>query len=179
MVIALAGRRVDAPKANQKRFPSENAERIQRQIRDFLKSANATALVCAAACGADLLALEAAGELGIRRRIVLPYDKEAFKQTSVIDRNGDWSERYDRIIAEVESAGDLLEFDYEKNQEETFFAANHDVLDEAEELAEASGQQLAALIVWNGQSRGEDDVTGHFLEESKNRGLKVTEISTL
>ncbi|MGH9766794.1 MAG: hypothetical protein ACREAB_05100 [Blastocatellia bacterium] len=178
MIVALAGRRVDAPGTNEKRFSPDNAERVKRQIRDFLKAEDATALVCAAACGADILALEAAGELGIRRRVVLPYDKVTFKLSSVVDRNGDWGERYDRILAEVESKDDLTVDDYDQD-EESYFAANHDILDQAEELAEATGQQLAALVVWNGQPRNEEDVTGHFLEEAKQRGLKVTEINTM
>jgi len=178
MVIALAGRRVDAPDAIEKRFSPENVERVRREIRDFLKAENATALVSAAACGADILALEVAGELGIRRRVVLPYDKVTFKQSSVIDRPGDWGERYDRILAEVDSKGDLTVDDYDED-EESYFAANHDILDQAEELAEEMGQQLAALVVWNGQARGEEDITGHFLEEAKQRGLKVAEINTV
>ncbi len=178
MIVALAGRRVDAPGAIEKRFSPENAERVKRQIRDFLKSENATALVCAAACGADILALEAAGELGIRRRVVLPYDKVTFKLSSVVDRNGDWGERYDRILAEVETGDDLIVDDYDED-EESYFAANHDILDQAEELAEELGRPIAAVVVWNGQPRGEEDVTGHFLEEAKQRGLKVTEISTI
>ncbi|MGH9935987.1 MAG: hypothetical protein ACREAM_07055 [Blastocatellia bacterium] len=178
MVIALAGRRVDAPDAIEKRFSPENVERVRQEIRDFLKAENATALVSAAACGADILALEAAGELGIRRRVVLPYDKVTFKQSSVIDRPGDWGERYDRILAEVDSKGDLTVDDYDED-EESYFAANHDILDQAEDLAEETGQQLAALVVWNGQARGEEDITGHFLEEAKQRGLKVAEINTV
>jgi len=178
MVIALAGRRVDAPDAVEKRFSPENVERVRQEIRDFLKAENATAMVSAAACGADILALEAAGELGIRRRVVLPYDKVTFKQSSVIDRPGDWGERYDRILAEVDGKGDLTVDDYDED-EESYFAANHDILDQAEELAEEMGQQLAVLVVWNGEARGEEDVTGHFLEEAKQRGLKVTEINTV
>ena len=178
MVIALAGRRVDAPDAEEKRFSPENIERVRREIRDFLKAENATVLVCAAACGADILASEEAGALGIRRRVVLPYDKVTFKHSSVIDRPGDWGERYDHILAEVDSKGDLIVDDYDED-EESYFAANHDILDQAEELAEETGQQLAALVVWNGQARGDEDVTGHFLEEAKQRGLKVTEINTL
>jgi hypothetical protein len=108
MVIALAGRRVDASDATQKRFPAENASAVKRQIRDFLQSNDASALVCAAACGADILALEAAGELGLRRRIVLPFDKATFRASSVVDRGGDWGERYDRVVSEVEGQGDLF-----------------------------------------------------------------------
>jgi hypothetical protein len=177
MIVALAGRRVDAPDAKEKRFSPENAESVKERIRKFLQTENATALVSAAACGADILALEAAGELGIRRRVVLPYDKVTFKHASVIDRPGDWGERYDLILTEVDEKGDLIVDDYDEDVE-SYFAANHDILDQAEELAEETGQQLSAVVVWNGQTRGEEDVTGHFLEEAKQRGLKVTEINT-
>jgi hypothetical protein len=177
MVIAFAGRRVDAPDAVEKRFSPENANRVRQEIRDFLKAEKATLLVSAAACGSDILALEAAGELGIRRRVVLPYDKVTFKQSSVIDRNGDWGERYDRILAEVQGRDDLVVDDYDQD-EESYFAANHDILDQAEELAEETKQPLAALVVWNGVAYGEEDITSHFLEEARQRGLKVTEIKT-
>ena len=178
MIVALAGRRVDAPDAKEKRFSPENAESVKERIRELLRAEKATTLVSAAACGADILALEAAGELGIRRRVVLPYDKVTFKHASVIDRPGDWGERYDRIVAEVDEKGDLVVDDYDED-EESYFAANHDILDQAEELAEETGEQLSAVVVWNGQSRGENDVTRHFLEEAKQRGLKVTEIKTV
>lgn len=178
MIVALAGRRVDAPKADPKRFPAENAEQVKQQISDFLKENDVTALVSAAACGADILALEAAGELGIRRRIILPYDKKSFRQSSVADRNGDWGDRFDRIVAEVEPHGDLVEYFYDKDQEDSYYATNHDILDEAEEVANAAKQELTTVVVWNGESRGEDDVTAHFLEEAKRRDLNVTEIMT-
>jgi hypothetical protein len=178
MIVALAGRRVDAPETSEKRFSPDNAEKVKERIRDFLKTENVTALVSAAACGSDILGLEAAGELGIRRRVVLPYDKITFKHSSVIDRPGDWGERYDRILAEVDERGDLIVDDYDQD-EESFFASNHDILDQAEELAEETGEQLSAVVVWNGQARGDEDVTGHFLEEAKQRGLKVTEIKTV
>jgi cytosine/adenosine deaminase-related metal-dependent hydrolase len=178
MIVALAGRRVDAPGASEKRFSPDDAEKVKERIRDFLKTEKVTAMVSAAACGSDLLALEAAGELGIRRRVVLPYDKVTFKHSSVIDRPGDWGERYDRILAEVDERGDLIVDDYDQD-EESFFASNHDILDQAEELAEETGEQLSAVVVWNGQARGDEDVTGHFLEEAKQRGLKVTEIKTV
>src|SRR5215831_10079922 len=164
--------------SGEKRFSPENAESVKERIREFLRAEKATTLVSAAACGADILALEAAGELGIRRRVVLPYDKVTFKHASVIDRPGDWGERYDRLMAEVDEKGDLIVDDYDEDAE-SYFAANHDILDQAEDLAEETGEQLSAVVVWNGQARGEEDVTKHFLEEAKQRGLKVTEIKTV
>jgi len=52
-------------------------------------------------------------------------------------------------------------------------------LDRAEALAKKFEASVKALIIWNGQSRGSDDVTGHFLEQAKRRGIPVTQISTL
>jgi len=179
MIVALAGRRIDAAEAKEARFPAKNASAVQQSIRDFLIDNSASVLVCAAACGADLLALEAAGELVLRRRIVLPYDKETFKRTSVTDRPGDWGERYDRIIAEVEAQGDLVEFNHDKDEEATYFATNLDILDQAARIAaEMVEEEVAALIVWNGESRGAQDVTEHFRDEAHRRGLQVSEIIT-
>ncbi len=179
MIIALAGRRIDAPNADIKRFPAENAERVQKQIRDFMTTVKATTLVSAAACGADLLALEAAGELGLVRRIVLPFDIDTFRRTSVTDRGGDWEKRYDRILAEVQESGHLEIGDYAPDDEDGYFAANHDILDNAEEIALEQGDEILVLIVWNGESRGEDDVTAHFLEQARRRGLRTAEIKTV
>jgi hypothetical protein len=36
MVIALAGRRIDAPDAETKRFPADNAAAVQQKIREFI-----------------------------------------------------------------------------------------------------------------------------------------------
>src|SRR5262249_46351212 len=176
MVIALAGRRVDAPNAAAPRFPLENAVNVRKQIREFLQAHDAYALVCAAACGADLLALEAAGEMGLRRRVVLPFHKATFRASSVTDRWGDLGERYDQVIAEVEAAGDLVEFAHDKDDGQTYFTGNKDILDQARNLAQELNCDAYALVVWNGESRGADDVTGHFKEEAASYGMGVAEV---
>ena len=90
-VIALAGRRIDAADTNPPRFPLEAVPTVRRRLADLLAKERAVALVCSAACGADLMALEEAERLGLRRRIVLPFPPERFRKTSVIDRPGDWA----------------------------------------------------------------------------------------
>jgi hypothetical protein len=51
----------------------------------------AVALVCSAACGADLVALEEAERLGIRRRIILPLAPSSFgrSQSSIEPASGE------------------------------------------------------------------------------------------
>lgn len=179
MVVALAGRRVDAPDASVRRFPAENAEPVNQHIREFMQSHQVRALVCAAACGADILALEAAGELGLRRRVVLPFDRAAFRATSVVDRGGDWGERYDRIIDAAVGCGELVEFAHDKDDGQTYFTGNLEILEQAQWLAQELRTEAAALVVWNGEARGADDVTGHFKQAAEARGLGVAEILTV
>jgi hypothetical protein len=176
-VVALAGRRVDPPGGGVRRFPVENCERVRGELRQVLGGLGAVELVSAAACGADILALEVADELGLRRRVVLPSAPEIFRATSVIDRAGDWGARYDRIIAAVKAAGGLIVIrDAEAGD---YFQTNHDILDEAARAAAGAGVPLVVIVVWNGFSRGDDDVTAHFLAEARQRALPVTEILTV
>jgi hypothetical protein len=74
MVIALSGRRIDSADAAHPAFPLGHVETVRIRILELLRDRCVTVLVCSAACGADLLALQAAQLLGIRSRIVLPYD---------------------------------------------------------------------------------------------------------
>ena len=71
MIVTLAGRRIDAPNASIVRFPLDKSPTVHRRIQKLLEDYQVTALVSSAACGADLLALDVAGQLGIRRRVIL------------------------------------------------------------------------------------------------------------
>lgn len=105
-VVALAGRRVGAPDARQVRFPPRNAPMVEDGVRNCFEK-GVRVLVCSAASGADLLALGVASEMGIRRRVLLPFARALFRETSVADRPGDWGERYDRVLNEVRTAARL------------------------------------------------------------------------
>lgn len=179
VVVALAGRRVDPEHAAQVRFPLFAVERVRADLRSFFLAHQVCGLVCAAACGADILALEVAGELGLRRRVVLPLPPAEFRQTSVVDRGAAWGDRYDSLLAEVAGQGELVEADGDAADSQLWFNGNLTILAQAEELARQSGAELAALIVWDGRSRGADDVTAHFKQEAEARGWPVTEILTL
>jgi hypothetical protein len=179
MVIALAGRRVDAPGAETPRFPPANVAAVRGRIHDLLREQKAQAVVCSAACGADLLALETAGELGISRRIVLPYARDRFRATSVVDRPGDWGDRFDRILDEVEATGDLVVLGYVEGDEAAYLATNRAILDQAAVLAGQLQQAVGAVVVWDGATRGEDDITAAFAQEAHRRGLTVRHLLTL
>jgi hypothetical protein len=179
MVIALAGRRIDAPGAETPRFPATNVAAVRARIRVLLVEQEAQAIVCAAACGADLLALETADELGMRQRIVLPYTRARFRETSVVDRPGDWGERFDAIIDAAEVSGDLIVLGYVEGDETAYLATNTAIFEQATLLAEQLHDTVGVAVVWDGAARGEDDVTAAFLREAQHRGFPVWQIATL
>lgn len=179
MIVALAGRRIDAPDAANPVFPVASVDRVRESIRRLLEDEGATALVSSAACGADLLALEAAGWLGIRRRVVLPFEPGRFRETSVMDRPGDWGPLFDKVIAEVSAKGDLVNLKLDSKDDESYVQANRAILHEALNLAGSSHDRVSAVLVWNGVSRGESDITSAFGEAARSLGWKVLEVSTL
>jgi hypothetical protein len=173
-VIIEAGRRVDAPDAQVPRFPPTKVSAVGRRIRRLLDEQNPQAVVCSAACGADLLLLQAAGEMHVEQVVLLPSKPEAFRKSSVTDRPGNWGELYDQVLktARVE----ILRL---PEGQEGYLEVNRKLLDRGQQLARENGAAAEALVIWNGNSRGPDDVTAHFLQEAQSRNMTVLEISTV
>jgi hypothetical protein len=178
MVIALAGRRVDGPSTTIAAFPLERVGPVQRAIRDLLVECRAEALVCSAACGADLIALATARALGLRRRIVLPYAREAFRDTSVIDRPGAWGELFDAECDDAREVGDLVELAMPAGDHASYLAANERILDDAVAIAGAT-DNLVAVVVWNGPRASGDDATADFQRAAVRRGIGTKEVWTI
>ena len=178
MIIALAGRRVDAADAKEPRFPLRNVELVRARARQMFEESRATVLVSSAACGGDLIALTEAGRLGVRRRVVLPFSRDHFRETSVVDRPGDWGPVYDQVMDEVESAGDLMVLNCGTGHE-AYLAATRAILAENLRLGEELHQPTGAALVWDGASRGSDDLTAKLGDEARQRGLPVFEVKTL
>ncbi len=193
MIIVLAGRRVDAEGATEPRFPLQSIERVRSEIRVLLEKYRPTALVASAAAGADLLALEEAGKMGIRRRIVLPFEPQRFRDTSVTDRPGDWGSLFDKVYAETKEAGGVVFVRQEdpkesgvESDDEKYRQVTRQLFDVASTLARRSSQsrtatrpQVMALAIWDGVSRGPDDITDFFIAEARRRNIPVEVISTL
>jgi hypothetical protein len=182
-VIALAGRRIDAPDTNSPRFPLEHVPLVRRRIVHLLSEEHTEALVCSAACGADLIALEEAERLGLRRRIVLPFPPRRFRETSVTDRPGNWGPAFDRLIAAAEVTGDLVILSSTgADDDAAYAAANQAIVREAETLARATLDgtrfRLVAVIVWEGSARVGTDASGGLLNLAMKAGFEERSILT-
>src|SRR5215472_15166710 len=135
-VVALGGRRIDAEPTSTPRFPFDQVGRVGREIAEQLRRSHAVALVCSAACGADLIALETAQKMGLRTRIILPFSAARFRKTSVVDRPRPefWGAMFDRAATVARTHGDLVELDIAEIND-AYSAANAVVIDEAWKLA--------------------------------------------
>lgn len=180
MIIALAGRRIDAPDAEIARFPLENTELVGRRLSEIFKNEAPTALVSSAACGADLLALDAAGKSGVRRHIILPFERGRFRETSVTDRPGDWGNLFDRICDEVEKEGNLITLENFEDEAKAYSAVTTEILKKAEslQLSEENKEEILAVIVWEGKAKDKEDETAAFAGKAKTRKFVVKEILT-
>ena len=176
-VVAVAGRRIDAPDASVTRFPLSNLERVRQLIASVLGSQPVSAVISSGACGADLLALDVARTAGMRRRVILPFAIDRFRGSSVVDRPGDWGPLFDGLVAAAAAHDDLVILQA-GDGDQAFAATNLAILDEGERLATTTGARRRALIVWDGASRGGDDLTDQFRTEAVARGWNVEEIRT-
>ncbi len=179
MILALAGRRVDPADAAVVRFPLQNTAAVRGRIAAILASTQATSLVCSAACGSDLLALDAAHELALDCHIVLPFAKERFRATSVVDRPGEWGALFDRIVERAEVEGNLVILNLDKADDASFLAVNQAILAHARAIARSHAQPVEAALVWDGKPRDEMDITAAFGDAAKILGIPLREVSTL
>lgn len=178
MIAALAGRRVDSGSDEKPRFPLSNVASVRARLFEALQQPGIGTLVSSAACGADLLALEVARAIGLRRRVILPFPLQRFCDTSVTDRSGEWGPMFDEAVADAGRRGDLVVLDLDASQgDQAYRATNKRILDEAQVLA--GGTEVKAIVVWDGVRRGEVDMTADFLEEAERRGIPVSVVSTL
>lgn len=183
MIFVYAGRRID-PEAKlgsppEERFPLRNVPRVAHEVERLLDEVKPSTVVGSAACGADLLVLEAAGGLGVRRRIILPFDRQTFRASSVTDRPGDWGARFDAVISQVSAQGDLVELALDAKDDATYVQANLEIFGDAETLAHSTAEECRALVIWNRATRRNGDVTEAFLEEARRRGWSTTVIDTV
>lgn len=154
--MIIAGRRVDAEDTAAPQFPLSCVPVVAASIVERLKALHVTTLVCSAACGVDLLAIQAAATLGARQRIVLPFAPERFKRTSVTDRPGNWDALYDPAIQRSAKTGDLIVLNLSEG-ERAYLDVNQRVVDEARQAAGSDGAH--GVFVWDGARPAGLDVT--------------------
>ena len=98
-VVAYAGHMMDAPGRATARFPAALALSVRAAIDARLARLHEPIVYTSAACGADLLLIEAAQDIGAEVNVVLPFDRQDFVRTSVAVGGEGWVERFDAALS--------------------------------------------------------------------------------
>jgi Adenylate and Guanylate cyclase catalytic domain/MAP3K TRAFs-binding domain len=98
-VLAFAGHMIDAPDRSTPRFPAALAPAVAAAIRARLARMHLPVVYTSAACGADLIFVEAALDIGAEVNVVLPFDREDFVRTSVARGGDDWTNRFHHALS--------------------------------------------------------------------------------
>ena len=153
-VVAFAGHIIDLPDRAVPRFPASLEGAAAAAIRDRLARLDAGFGFSAAACGGDILFLEAMRARGGETSIILPYNQDQFERDSVdVIPGADWAERYRRelaaardvvLAAEARMATGEMSFEYAVLLIEGLSGVRADELD----------AELVRVVLWDGQRVG-------------------------
>jgi hypothetical protein len=158
VIVVYAGRRAAALGGHD--------DRASERIRRLIAALSPSAVVGAAADGADILVLEAAlaAANGPTVHVVLPTSRDVFAEDSV---EPGWRARFDAVLDEVAIRGGTIRtLDLEPG-EEAYQAANLEFLDTARALA-AEGERVVALVV---ARPGEGQMVEQFVQRAQLRGV--------
>jgi class 3 adenylate cyclase len=176
-VVVFVGHMIDQPGRPVPRFPPPIEKKVYEALGERLRNLDAGIGFSSAACGSDVLFLEALWELGGEAHVVLPYEKELFFQDSVdIVSEGRWGDRSRHALeyaAEVVTISDQklaagsVSYDY----------ANRVLLGLAAARASSLEVELKPLAVWNGRPGDGPGGTASTVREWKELGYDVSVIN--
>jgi len=152
-VVVFTGHMIDHPNRNEARFPQDLESAVAIRIRERINSLKPGFGFSSAACGSDILFLEAMLDCGAEVSIVLPYNREQFIRDSVeiAPAPNKWRARFDGVLGRaarvitasnqrLEVGGVSYEF------------CNELILGLATIRAHQLDTALKPLAVWNGLS---------------------------
>jgi hypothetical protein len=176
-IVAAAGRRIDASDASPPRFPLANRDVVRERIRTSLIE-HATGIIASGACGADLLAQDVARELKLpHRRMILPFAADVFRASSVTDRPGNWGSLFDDLVAELGARRDVVTLAEDPGGDAAYAAVNRAIIAEAERIGGSSTPVV--LLIWDGTSRGDGDLTADLGLKARARNWRVVQVLTV
>lgn len=101
-VILFAGHMIDRPDRPSPRFPSELEPFVAKEIRNKISKLKPGFGFSSAACGSDILFIEAMLDIDAKVSVALPYEKEQFIRDSVdLVPGSDWRARFESVLARV------------------------------------------------------------------------------
>src|SRR5438874_2116579 len=149
-VIVFSGHMIDGPDRLAPRFPALLESAVAKAVRDKIDKLKPGFGFASAACGSDIVFLEAMLDAGAEVSIVLPYNKEEFIHDSVdFLPDSNWRGRFERV---VERAAQCLTASTQKLEFGTvsYDFGNELLLGLAAIYAQRLETALIPLAVWDG-----------------------------
>jgi class 3 adenylate cyclase/tetratricopeptide (TPR) repeat protein len=180
-VVVFAGHLIDRPDRAYPRFPAWLEPIVRAAIRDSLQSIDAGFGYSSAGCGGDILFLETLQELNGEPHIVLPYDRDQFKQDSVdIVPGADWPARFERLLSsakEVVTASEERMAEGGMSYEYGFLMLDGTAGVRADEL----DTDLVCLAAWDGGAGDGPGGTASSVERWRRAGrrLEIIDVAAL
>jgi tetratricopeptide (TPR) repeat protein len=149
-VAIFAGHLADAPDRAMPRFPAEAEDSVKKRIEEWLAVNDIRWSFSAAACGSDLIFLEAARQAGVETHIVLPFGEEEFVRWSVRSGGEHWMDRFNNAWAQAASRTVLNE-EVAEDPSSAFDFTNRIIAARAALQASIMDVPLKGLAVWDGK----------------------------
>jgi Adenylate and Guanylate cyclase catalytic domain/MAP3K TRAFs-binding domain len=147
-VLVFTGNMIDQPGRTSPRFPTALESTVRAAMRERLASLSPLAVYASAACGADILCLELAREMGSETHVVLPFPPEEFRRASVDIAGDNWGPRFDTALAAADSV--TITSDHRASgSAATFEYANLVLTGMGQLRSQALDTTLRALAVWD------------------------------
>lgn len=102
-IVVFTGHMIDAPDRTSPRLPEAIEDALAARLAQRLDALDAGFGYCSAACGADLMFIEAMLARGAEVHVTLPFERNDFLATSVAYAGGHWVERFDQALRRVAS----------------------------------------------------------------------------
>jgi hypothetical protein len=174
-VLVFTGNMIDRPDRATPRFPAAIEAAVRAEVAKRLATRRPVAVYGSAACGTDILCLEAARELGCETHVVLPFPAAEFRGSSVDFARGNWGERFERALAAADSV--TVASDHRASgSAATFEYANLILTGMGALRAESLDTLLQGLAVWDPRVPGSAGGAASLVSLWERRGLAVDQV---
>jgi len=167
---------IDQPERHRPRFPQRLEKKVRQEIDARLEKLDAGIGYSSAACGSDILFLEAMfrrkAKNHIESNIVLPFPQDQFQKASVdIIPDSDWGNRFKCVLeratrviiaSERRSTGNLVSYEYSNLLQDGLAILRAMMLD----------TEVVPLVVWDGRRGDGPGGTSSLVKHWRSHGLE-------
>lgn len=172
-IAVFSGHLIDAPNRPQPRFPPHLETQVYQALRQKLAEHNIQFGYACAACGSDILFLEAILERSGEIHMVLPYPEAQFRQDCVdIIPGSNWGERFQRLLQSATSVSVAVNSVYEEDT--SIYEYTHRLLHGLGKMrAQTLDTELVPMAVWDGKPGDGFGGTATMVETWQKWGYQV------